>query len=559
MIRSRTPRLLHELPLLRAEIAPDATAVISGGTAVSYENIAQDARSVATGLQRLGVRPNDRVAVYLPKRRETVVSFLGASLGGAPFVPINPVLKPDQVRHILLDCDATMLVTTSGRLDTLVDVLAQCHNLRHAIVVDGTGRRLDQGPTVLQWPELLEQSTAELPRRLESDIAAIFYTSGSTGKPKGVVLSHRNIVTGALSVAEYLENDSHDCILSLLPLSFDAGFSQLTTAFGVGASVVLLDYLLPRDVVRTCQRHTITGITGVPPLWMQLASQPWPSGATQHMRYFANTGGKMPRDLLGKLRAIFPSAKPFLMYGLTEAFRSTYLPPEEVDRRPDSIGKAIPNVDVVVVREDGSPCDADEPGELVHRGPLVSMGYWKDPDLTRERFRPAPGQPPGLPIPEIAVWSGDTVRADADGFLYFVGRKDDMIKTSGYRVSPTEIEEVAFASGVVLEAAALGVEDANLGQAIVVVAKPVSADVAEATPPKGGQSALLSLKHSDPFLVLEATLMNVFKSKLPAYMVPSRIVWSSDLPRNANGKIDRRELRAQFAEWLRHSQCEGPR
>jgi acyl-CoA ligase (AMP-forming) (exosortase A-associated) len=339
-----------------------------------------------------------------------------------------------------------------------------------------------------------------------------------------VVLSHRNVVIGAHSVASYLHNTGSDHILAILPLSFDAGLSQLTTGFSVGARVVLLDYLLPRDVVTLCETEGITGITGVPPLWMQLVQQSWSSQATENLRYYANTGGRMPRETLSRLRSTFAKAKPYLMYGLTEAFRSTYLPPEQIDRRPDSIGKAIPNVEIQVVRPDGTPCLAEEAGELVHRGPLVSLGYWNDVVRTAERFRPAPGQPSGLPIPEIAVWSGDTVRLDSEGYLYFIGRQDDMIKTSGYRVSPTEIEEVAFDSGFVKEAAAVGVEHPALGQAIVLVASP-SADGTAPT----------------------EELMKWYRAKLPQYMVPSRVDWSSNLPRNANGKIDRAALKRTLA------------
>jgi len=358
-------------------------------------------------------------------------------------------------------------------------------------------------------------------------MAAILYTSGSTGNPKGVVLSHRNMVAGAKSVSQYLENTADDRILSVLPLSFDAGLSQLTTAFNVGAKVVLLNYLLARDVVRACAEERITGLTGVPPLWIQLAEIEWPDSASQSMRYFANTGGRMPRATLDRLRIVMPRAKPYLMYGLTEAFRSTYLDPTEVDRRPDSIGKAIPNAEILVVRPDGQLCDADEPGELVHRGALVAMGYWNDAERTSERYKPAPGQPSGISIPEIAVWSGDIVRRDAQGFLYFVGRRDEMIKTSGYRVSPTEVEEVVYSTGLIGAAAAIGVSHSRLGQAIVIVA----------TPPVGGR------------LDGEA-LLSECRRAMPQYMVPARIIERADLPRNPNGKIDRKALAAEFADIL---------
>jgi acyl-CoA synthetase (AMP-forming)/AMP-acid ligase II len=312
-------------------------------------------------------------------------------------------------------------------------------------------------------------------------------------------------------------------ILAALPLSFDAGFSQLTTAFTVGAHVVLVNYLLARDVVRLCAKHQVTGLTAVPPLWIQLTELEWPQEATRSLRYFANTGGRMPRTTLGKLRAIFPGAKPYLMYGLTEAFRSTYLDPAEVDRRPDSIGKAIPNAEILVVHPDGTPCQPGEEGELVHRGALVAMGYWNDPERTAERFKPAPGREAGITTSELAVWSGDLVRKDEDGFLYFVGRTDEMIKTSGYRVSPTEIEEVVYGTGMVRDAVAMGVEDLRLGQRIVLIASPA-----------GEQ------------LDSEALLAEL-RTRLPLYMVPSDVIVRTELPRSPNNKFDRNLLRRQLA------------
>jgi acyl-CoA ligase (AMP-forming) (exosortase A-associated) len=348
------------------------------------------------------------------------------------------------------------------------------------------------------------------------------YTSGSTGKPKGVVLSHRNMIVGAESVSRYLRNTADDVILSALPLSFDAGFSQLTTGFAVGAHVILLNYLLPGDLVKLCAKHKVTGLTCVPPLWLQIADLDWPAEAAASMRYFANTGGRMPKATLDRLRTIFPQAAPYLMYGLTEAFRSTYLDPAQVDQRPDSIGKAIPNAEIVVVRPDGTRCEPGEQGELVHRGALVALGYWGDPLRTAERFKPAPGTRPEWRTPELAVWSGDTVVADEEGYLYFVGRRDEMIKTSGYRVSPTEVEEVAYDSGLVKDAVALGVPDTRMGQRIVLLATAASEDL-------------------DP-----KVLLGYMRSKLPLYMVPASVEVRRRLPRSPNGKFDRNLLKAEL-------------
>jgi len=338
-----------------------------------------------------------------------------------------------------------------------------------------------------------------------------------------VMLSHRNLVAGAESVATYLGNTSADRLLAVLPLSFDYGLSQLTTAFRVGACAVLMNYLLPRDVVRLVQRERITGLAAVPPLWMQLARLDWPAGVADSLRYFTNSGGHLPKAVLDALRVRMPGARAFLMYGLTEAFRSTFLPPEEIERRPDSIGKAIPNAEILVLDADGRPCAPGEVGELVHRGVHVALGYWNDTSRTAERFRSLPESGGRT---EIAVWSGDSVRSDAEGFLYFVGRRDEMIKTSGYRVSPAEVEEVLYASGRVSEAVAVGVAHAELGQAIVA----------------------LVYAHAGEAHDLSADLLALCKRELPGFMVPLHcLVRSEALPRNPNGKIDRKRLAEECA------------
>lgn len=519
---------LHHLLEHRADSR--AAALTYRSTTLSYAELWQTVCKIAAGLGRIGLDREQRVAVFLDKRIETVAAIFGISAAGCAFVPINPLLKPHQVAYILRDCDVRVLVTSPERLNLLKESLKDCPTVVHILLVDDGAVQIDEsrtcGWTVHRWSQLLASEERTPPRSdgIDLDIAAILYTSGSTGKPKGVVLSHRNLIVGAESVSQYLENTAEDVILAALPLSFDAGFSQLTTAFSVGAHVVLINYLLPGDVVRLCAQNKVTGLTCVPPLWIQLADQAWPVAVGRTMRYFANTGGKMPKPTLDKLRSHFPQAKPFLMYGLTEAFRSTYLDPSEVDRRPNSIGKAIPNAEILVVRPDGTRCAPGEEGELVHRGALVSMGYWNDAQRTAERFRPAPGQDAAWRTPEIAVWSGDTVIADEEGFLYFVGRKDEMIKTSGYRVSPTEIEEQAYATGLVRDAVALGVEDATLGQYVLLVASPAGSDRLD-----------------------EAVLIAAMKRKLPLYMVPSVVVVRGEIPRSPNGKFDRATLRAELA------------
>ena len=530
--------LLHHLLSSAAQRSPAAVALVCGPSRQTYAELAAAVQSCASGLVGLGLARADRVGIWLDKRAETVIASFAAPAAGGVFVPMNPLLKPEQIGYIARDCDVRILLTSPERLALLAPVLADCPALRHVVLTDQPAQppaagwpSLPPGITLTWWVDLLAGPDRAGHRVIDTDLAAILYTSGSTGKPKGVVLSHRNMVAGAKSVASYLENSAGDTLLAALPLSFDAGFSQLTTAFHAGARVVLLNYLMPRDVLKAMVREQVTGLTAVPPLYIQLSQLDWPAAIGEHLRYFANTGGRMPRETLDLLRQRVPRAKPYLMYGLTEAFRSTYLPPEEVDRRPDSIGKAIPNAEILVLREDGSECAPDEPGELVHRGALVGQGYWNDAEKTAERYRLLPdgvgGRQAGLKLPEYAVFSGDTVRRDAEGFLYFIGRRDEMIKTSGYRVSPTEVEEVLYATRQVGECAAFGVDHATLGQSIQVIA----------TPPPGA-----------PLLDVAALLAEC-RLRMPAYMLPAGVdAVPGPLPRNPNGKIDRKLLATQWVE-----------
>lgn len=510
----------HHLLEGAAHATPDAPALSYRGETRTYSAVWSGTQATAAQLPGLGLARGDRVAVYLEKRFETVLAIFATAAAGGVFVPVNHVLKAPQVAHILIDSGARILVTTADRLAQLADVLPETE-VRDVVVVGSVGDG-QEGIRLHSWDDWQEAgASVPAPPVIDIDPAAILYTSGSTGRPKGVVLSHRNLVVGAESVSTYLNNRASDVILSVLPLSFDAGLSQVTTAFAVGAHCVLMNYLLPRDVPKLCEQYGVTGLTCVPPLWLQLVQVAWPEEAARRLRYFANTGGRMPRPTLDALRGIFTDADPYLMYGLTEAFRSTYLDPAEVDRRPDSIGKAIPNAEILVMRPDGTECAPGEEGELVHRGALVGLGYWGDPVRTAERYRPVQRTGQEWRTPETAVWSGDTVVADDEGFLYFVGRADDMIKTSGYRVSPTEIEEAAYGTGFVRDAVAVGVPDAGLGQRIVLIATS-----------------------SNGILDAEA-LTAALRQRLPLYMVPSRIEVREDLPRSPNGKFDRKLITSE--------------
>lgn len=514
-------KLVHNLITSSAERFSGRPALKYQNKEISYLEFNENIRRFASLLINLGLHRSDRVAIYAEKRFENITAMFSASLAGGVFVPVNPLLKAEQVLHILNDCQVRVFVTTSERLTALSNILTQSAYLTHIIVI-GPSADLPKfnNLSIVPWSETQTDYAVSFHRIIDQDMAAILYTSGSTGKPKGVVLSHRNIVAGAESVAEYLELTEQDRILSVLPLSFDYGLNQLTTMFLVGGMAVLMNYLFPRDIITALDKEKITGLAAVPPLWIQLSQLPWPPTITEHLRYITNSGGHMPKETLTALRRVLPKTKPFLMYGLTESFRSTYLPPSEIDRRPDSMGKAIPNAEIFVVRPDGSLCQPHEPGQLVHRGVHVSLGYWNDPAKTAERFKPLPNPDPSLPFAEMAVWSGDTVKMDEDGFLYFISRDDEMIKTTGYRISPTEIEEFLYGIDGIEEAAAFGIPHPVQGQVIGVIIKPRL----------GSQLSPESVK-------------SACQKNLPSYMVPAHIeIFADNLPRTSNGKIDRKNL-----------------
>lgn len=516
--------LIHHMLRSSAGRWPHKEALVHLDQRLPYEQVAARVTGLARGLREAGLRRGDRVGIYLEPSIPQALSIFAVSQAGGVFVPINHLLFPDQVAHIANDCRMTALVTTPARLAALSSVVKQVPSLDFLVL---TGPA--EGAGDLRLPIHPFEALCQLPgpaswrdEVIDRDLAAILYTSGSTGKPKGVMLSHANVVAGSSIVSTYLEITARDRILAVLPFSFDAGLNQLMTAFQQGGTLVMMTFVFAREIVAMLARERITGLAGVPTLWSLLA-QPNSSLARTplpDLRYITNTGGAMPQTVLAALRQALPSTRVYLMYGLTEAFRSTYLPPEELDRRPTSIGKAIPNTEILVVNEEGRPCKPGEVGELVHRGPTVSLGYWGRPDLTAQVLRPHPFLPPEVGGDEKVCYSGDLVRMDEEGFLYFVGRRDALIKSSGYRVSATEVEEVLYQSGKLRGAAVIGVPDELLGQAIKAFVVPRDGEVV------------------DP-----AALIEFCAGRMPRYMVPASIEVLDDLPKTSSGKVDYPALR----------------
>ena len=485
----------------------DAPAFLMKDGAFDYRELDRRVGALAAWLAAHGFARGDRVATWLGKTWIAALMPLAAVRTGLVHVPVNPLLKRAQVAHILSDSGARLLLCNAARAGTLEhgDMPADC-------ILADDGACAD---AVLSAKAVLPPSSGD-----PADLAAILYTSGSTGRPKGVMLSSANLWLGAESVATYLGLGSADRLLGVLPLSFDYGQNQLLSAWYAGASVAPVDYLTAREVVRAVERFGATTLAGVPPLWVQLLECEWPADTAARLRRLTNSGGALTRPMVARLRELFPDARIFAMYGLTEAFRSTYLDPALIDTRPESVGKAIPHAEILIVRSDGSPTGPGEPGELVHCGPLVAQGYWQDADRTAHRFKPAPAH---SRYGGIAVWSGDKAKADAEGFITFVGRDDEMIKSSGNRISPTELEEAVVATGLVAEAVALGVPDPALGQAIAIVLRPSST--------------------ADPASI-EDDLRSRLRVDLPNFMQPRHLLIRSELPRNPNGKLDRTGITA---------------
>jgi amino acid adenylation domain-containing protein len=489
-----------------AAAGPGRPAVIAGGEVTDYAALQRRAATIAAALTEAGIRPDDRVGIYLDGGPEAVAAFFGVAAAGGIAVVINESLRPRQVEHILEGAGAAALITSA-------EILAR------------QPRPLDTRSRVLPVQELRARPSLAPWPRIAMDPAQIVYTSGSTGLPRGVTVTHANLHAAAETVIGYLGISAEDRIASVLPFSFVYGMSQVLCAVGSGAALVVERSPLTPQLVADLRAREVTVLAGVPPLWQQLLGvASFRDEPLRALRIATNAGGHLPVPVVRALRQAQPQARLFLMYGLTEVLRSTFLPPEEVDRRPDSIGRAIPGAEVLVLREDLTPAAPGEVGELVHRGPTVALGYWNDPEATARVFRAHPLRPAGAPDAERVVFSGDLVRRDADGWLHFVGRRDRMIKTLGYRVSPDEIATVLYASGEVAECIITAEPDEARGERIVAFVVLAG----------GG-----SLERLQRYAAVE----------LPRHMQPARFERREALPRLPSGKHDVAALRGQGASW----------
>ena len=493
--------LLHDYLLHSARTLPDKVALVCAGQRLSYAEIDARSNALARSLAAGGVRRGDRVVIFGDNTVETVVSFWAVLKANAVVVIVNPLTKADKLAYLLNDCRPAAFISDKHLRPVFTQSVESCKHLK-SVIVSGEAT----------WDQALSEGHAAPPARkaLELDLAAIIYTSGSTGDPKGVMLTHRNMLSACTSIASYLEIQEDEVILGVLPLAFDYGLYQMLMAFRTGARLVLeRSFAYPAQVLKRMVDERVTGFPGVPTIFSLLGEfKAIRDYDLSGVRYVTNTAAALPRKHIQLLKDLFPGARIYSMYGLTECKRCTYLPPRDIDRKPDSVGLAIPNTELWIVDEAGERVGPGVVGQLVIRGPTVMKGYWEKPEATAKKLKPGP-----LPGEQV-LHTGDYCRMDEEGYLYFVGRMDDVIKSRGEKVAPKEVENALMNIPGVKEAAVIGVPDDVLGQAV---------------------KAYVVLENG--FQIPEREIQKECQRRLENFMVPKYIVTVPSLPRTDTGKI----------------------
>ena len=510
--------LVHHFLEHSAKRYKGKTALVAGDLRLTYSELNQAADRLARFLVNIGVQRQDRVSICLDNTIEAVIAIFGVLKAGAIFVFLNPTIKTPKLKYILADSGAVALITHSGKQATVIDAAGHVPCLENIVWCGKPVQSEIQAGTPIKfhsWQDVLDHNPpCALPRMVDVDLATIIYTSGSTGQPKGVISAHYNMVAAARSITAYLKNDPNDIILNVLPLSFDYGLYQILMAALFGGTVILeKSFMFPYQVLENIQKEKVTGFPIVPTMAALLLQLDLLRFDLSCLRYISNTAAALPVAHIHKLQKLLPQVQIYSMYGLTECKRVSYLPPEYLSLKPTSVGIPIPNEEVLIVDEAGQEVGPGEIGELVVRGANVMQGYWNSPEETAQTFRP--GRYPG----ETLLYSGDWFKRDEEGFLYFVGRRDDMIKTKGERVSPKEIENMICNLEGVSEAAVIGVGDDILGMAI--------------------KAFIVTNSHLAP----NADDVRRYCTKnLEPFMVPKYIQFIPSLPKNERGKIDKRSL-----------------
>ncbi|GAB4129650.1 MAG: AMP-binding protein [Acidobacteriota bacterium] len=498
-----------------AERLPDKTFLVCGGRQFTYAGVDQASSRLARRLLAEGLQRGDRVAICLENSFEAVAAIFGALKADGIFMPINPTTKAEKLLYILNNSRAAVLITSAAKLAEVEGLPAAAPALKWVFCDDG----VPDGHTPVEAADLgtvLREGDGTCPprRNIDIDLAALIYTSGSTGNSKGVMLTHLNMVAAATSITTYLQNREDDIILSVLPLSFDYGLYQVLMAAKFGGTVVLeRSMAYPYVIIERLIEEKVTGFPVVPTVLSILFRMDLSQRQFPHLRYVTNTGAALPVAHIRRLRSLFPHVRLYSMYGLTECKRVAYLPPELVDEIPESVGHAMPNVEVYIVDELGNRLPPGRMGELVVRGSNVMKGYWELPEETAKVLKPGPV--PG----EMVLYTGDLFVMDERGFLYFRGRRDDLIKSRGEKVSPREVENVLYSLEGIADAAVIGVPDPVLGQAV---------------------QAFVSLKEG--CRLTEREILRHCAGHLEDFMVPKHVEIRPELPKNPSGKIDKRRL-----------------
>lgn len=495
---------------------PDKTALVFNKERYTYAELESKTNRLANALIECGIERSDRVVIFLPNSVETVCSIFAILKASATFVVVNPTTKVDKLVYILNNCNASALITSYTNASLGLDVVSKVPSLKLVVLCRRKEASAAENDRFYDYNSLMESHSNSLPmcHCIDQDLACLIYTSGSTGDPKGVVSGHNNMIFVSNSVITYLENTPDDIVINVLPLSFDYGLYQLLMVFRFGGTLVLeTSFTYVASVLQRMESEKVTGLPGVPTLFSILVNMDLGQYDLSSLRYITNTAAALPPKHITELREKFPWATIYSMYGLTESKRTLYLPPEQIDKRPGSVGIAIPGTEVWIEDEDGNRVKPGEVGELVIRGSHVMRGYWNDPETTNRVYRSGPT--PG----ERILFSGDLFKMDDEGYLYFVSRKDDIIKSRGEKVSPKEIENVLYSMDEVIEAAIVGIPDAILGQAI---------------------KAYVVLKSKK---LNENDIKLYCKKHLEVFMIPNHVEIVESLPKTSSGKISKKELR----------------
>jgi amino acid adenylation domain-containing protein len=508
--------LVWEFLTENAADRPDKTAVVCGDRRVTYAELERASGRFARTLIDRGMKPGDRIAILTENSIEAAVAIFGILRAGCVFLVMSQTIKLDKLEFILNDCGARGLVTDPVFLNMAAEVGRKVESLDLVVCCGDRAGCERSDPSIVRFDPSQEGGTVDLEvTSIDADVAALIYTSGSTGFPKGVTVSHLNVVSAATSITTYLENTADDVIINALPLSFDYGLYQLLMSVKVGATLVLeKSFAYPFKFIERIQQEKVTGVPGVPTIFaVLLQMQKIDPALLDGVRYVTNTAAALHPTTIEKIRRLFRNAKVYSMYGLTECKRVSYLPPEELDRRPTSVGRGMPNERVEVVDEAGNPTPPGVVGELVVTGSNVMLGYWNRPEETAEVIRP--GRYPWQRV----LHTGDLFTRDEEGFLYFVARKDDIIKSRGEKVSPSEVERIIYEIDGVREAAVVGVPDSILGHAVKAFVVPVA-----------------------PGVLTAKEVVNHCACRLESFMVPQQIEFLNDLPKTSSGKISRRKI-----------------